>query len=215
MASCSKDELPDQEPDNDLQSDAPQSTTATLKRSREVKVDDHHCQPDSQAKRCRQSSCSDDEAFIRAFIEQIGMSSTGTESQGAQPISWPEYLISVFESETLSSTGVTVDSRNDVGQTALHIAAERDHDDVVRELISVGADTEAVDNAGRTPVQSAVESGSTNALVAFESRLPAKLINMLITAGQTALHIAVSEDRVDEVHPVSYTHLTLPTTPYV
>jgi len=89
--------------------------------------------------------------------------------QGAQPVSWPEYLISVilisvFEEpetqsvikkllETLSSIGVTVDSRNDVGQTALHIAAERNLADVVRELICAGADTEAVDNAGRTPVQ--------------------------------------------------------------
>jgi len=71
--------------------------------------------------------------------------------------------------------------------------------DVVRELISVGADTEAVDNAGRTPVQSAVESGSKNAMVAFESRLPAELINMPNAKGRTALHIAASEDRVDDV----------------
>ena len=102
--------------------------------------------------------------------------------------------------ETVWSIGVTVDSRNDVGQTALHIAAERDLAEVVRELISVGADTEAVDNAGRTPVQSAMESSSRNAIVALGSRLPAELINMPITAGQTALHIAVSEDRLDEVH---------------
>ena len=39
--------------------------------------------------------------------------------------------------ETLLSIGVTVDSRNDVGQTALHIAAERDLADVVRKLISL------------------------------------------------------------------------------
>jgi len=55
----------------------------------------------------------------------------------AQPVSLPEYLITVFESVRYSVTkenmemlkswiGVTVDSRNDVGQTALHIAAERD-----------------------------------------------------------------------------------------
>ena len=132
--------------------------------------------------------------------------------QGAQSVSWPEYLISVFVSETqsvikmsletLSSIGVTVDSRNDVGQTALHIAAERDLADIVRELISVGADTEAVDNAGRTPVQSAVESDSTNAMVAFGSRLPAERINMpnaMGHTGQTALHIAASKDRSDDV----------------
>jgi len=211
MASCSNDELSDQETDDDSQSDAPQSTTMQLKRSREVKVDDHHCQSDSQVKRCRQSSCSDDEAAIRAVLEQHAMSSTGTESQGAQPVSWPENLISEFMDletqserkellETLSSIGVTVDSRNDVGQTALHIAAEQDLVDVVRELIIVGADTEAVDNARRTPVQSAVESGSTNAMVAFESRLPAELINTPNAIGRTALHIAASEDRVDEVH---------------
>ena len=83
MASCSKDELPDQETDDDSRSDSPQSTTMKLKRSREVKVDDHHCEPVTQVKRCRQYFCSDDEAAIRAVIEQHGMSSTGTESQGA------------------------------------------------------------------------------------------------------------------------------------
>ena len=170
----------------------------------------------------------------------------------AQPVSLPEYLITVFESVRYSVTkenmemlkswiGVTVDSRNDVGQTALHIAAERDLAEVVRKLISVGADAEAVDNAGRTPVQSAVESGSKNAMVEFGSRLPAELINMPNARGQTALHIAASEDRVDDVrrlldlgadvevldelgrsplvtalvhkswNSVSYTHLTLPT----
>jgi len=81
--------------------------------------------------------------------------------RGAEPVSWPEYLILVLESEnrnvanktlaTLSSIGVTVDIRNDVGQTALHIAAERDLSGVVKELIDLGADTEAVDNAGQTP----------------------------------------------------------------
>ena len=36
-------------------------------------------------------------------------------------------------------------------------------------------------------------------MVAFESRLPAELINTSNAMGQTALHIAVREDRVDEV----------------
>ena len=79
MASCSKDELPDQETDDDSRSDAPQSTTMKWKRTREVKVDDRHCQSDSQVNSYRQSSCSDDEAAIRAVIEQHGMSSTGTD----------------------------------------------------------------------------------------------------------------------------------------
>jgi len=101
--------------------------------------------------------------------------------------------------ETLLSIGVTVDSRNDVGQTAVHIAAERNLADVVRVLISVGADTEAVDNAGRTPVQSTVESGSTKAMGACGSRLLAELINTPNARRRIPLHIAVSEDRVDKV----------------
>ena len=114
--------------------------------------------------------------------------------QGAEPKSWPEYLILVFESETqsvvvktletLSSVGVTVDITNDARQTALHIAAERDLPGVVSELIYVGADTEAVDVAGRTPLQSAVESGSSNAIVAFQSRLPAGLISTSNSMGR-------------------------------
>ena len=114
--------------------------------------------------------------------------------QGAEPASWPEYLISVFQSEnqgvakktveTVSSIGVTVGFRNDAGQTALHIAAERDLADVVRELIHIGADTEAVDNAGRTPVRSALQNGSSNAIVAFESWLPAGLLSISNTMGR-------------------------------
>ena len=145
MASCSKDELPDQETDDDSQSDAPQSTTMKLKRSRKVKVYDHHCQPASQVNSYRQSSSSDDETATRA----VGMSN-GSDllsllyvlnplvvqaCEGVEPVCcWTEYLIFVFRAgtlsvikntlETLSSIGVTVDSRNDVGQTALHIAAE-------------------------------------------------------------------------------------------
>jgi len=129
--------------------------------------------------------------------------------QGAEPKSWPEYLILVFESETqsvvektletLSSIGVTVDIRNDARQTALHIAAERDLPGVVRDLIYIGADTEAVDVAGRTPLQSAVGSDSSNAIVAFQSRLPAGLISTSNAVGRSALHIAVEEDCLDEV----------------
>ena len=89
MASCSKDELPDQETDDNSRSDAPQSTTMKLKRSREVKVDDDHCQPASEVKRLRHSSCSDDDAAIRAVIEQHGLSSTGTEFRLALNCTYP------------------------------------------------------------------------------------------------------------------------------
>ena len=138
MASCSKDELPDQETDDDSRSDAPQSTTMKLKRSREVKVDDHHCQSDSQVNSYRQSSCSDDEAAISAVGRSNGsdLLNVGLRSKLAdllvelvceevEPVCcWPEYLILVFQSETQSvikktaeallSFGITVDSRNDV-----------------------------------------------------------------------------------------------------
>jgi len=90
-------------------------------------------------KRYPQSSCSDDEAGIRAVNSlQVPLTDllVKLEKENAQSVSWLEYLISVFESVTQSvkkkfleipsSIDVTLHSRNDVGQTALHRVTKRD-----------------------------------------------------------------------------------------
>lgn len=48
-----------------------------------------------------------------------------------------------------------LDSRNNDGQTPLHLACQEGHLDVVRILISYGASLQLRDNEGRTPLDSA------------------------------------------------------------
>ena len=96
--------------------------------------------------------------------------------QGAELAdSWPQYLVRVFASEdqgvaeetlrTLSSSiGVTVDVRDEAGQTALHVAARQGLSDVVSNLIRVGADVAAVDGDGKTALEIAQEHGCPKGL---------------------------------------------------
>ena len=48
--------------------------------------------------------------------------------------------------------GIDVDSREDIGQTALHIALQEGHLPVIEQLINYGADVNAKDNNGFTPL---------------------------------------------------------------
>ncbi|KAK8960992.1 hypothetical protein KSP40_PGU016749 [Platanthera guangdongensis] len=51
--------------------------------------------------------------------------------------------------------------RDQNGWTALHVAAFKGRAEAVRELVESGAELEAVDDAGYTPLRCAVEAGRT------------------------------------------------------
>lgn len=61
----------------------------------------------------------------------------------------------------------SVNQKNAQGQSLLHIAALRNDPDTVRVLLSLGADTAAVDNAGNTPLGAAIDAQCLDAAKAL------------------------------------------------
>jgi ankyrin repeat protein len=70
------------------------------------------------------------------------------------------YIDAIEVIELLLSRGARIDDRDDRGRTALMMAAELGHDEVVDALLGHGADVSLVDNEGN----SASELASTDAL---------------------------------------------------
>lgn len=65
--------------------------------------------------------------------------------------------------ELLTNPGFDVHHRTNVGQTPLHIAAGSFMPDVVAMLIARGADTNALDDRGTTPLMNAAKAGDDRA----------------------------------------------------
>ena len=53
--------------------------------------------------------------------------------------------------ETLLSLGICVNSKDDLGQIALHPAALRKHEGMMKQLLKIGADVECTDDDDRKP----------------------------------------------------------------
>jgi ankyrin repeat protein len=62
----------------------------------------------------------------------------------------------------LIAKGATVNRRDGEGQTALHLAANCGHADVVRILINARAAVNATDYSGKTPLDEAVRISNDN-----------------------------------------------------
>lgn len=98
---------------------------------------------------------------------------------------------------TLLRSGAAVDVRTARGRTALLIAAERPSSDIVKLLLGNGADPNAVDEKGWTPLMAAAFMGrAANALALIEGGARLEVKNK---AGETALDIARKEESQDVV----------------
>lgn len=94
----------------------------------------------------------------------------------------------------LSSESTDIRACNDVGWSALHLAAEAGSYNAVRSLVRAGADVNSIDKScGRTALHIAVEGGH-KAIVEFLLKKTDISVNMRNFSGNTALHTAV-------VHP--------------
>lgn len=83
------------------------------------------------------------------------------------------------------------------GASALHIAAGRINVDLVRALLSAGADTSLFDHDGMTPLHVAAAEGRTDALQALIDH--GVDVDIAGQGGQTALHMAVVRKKLESV----------------
>ncbi|KAI1209023.1 uncharacterized protein F4807DRAFT_428541 [Annulohypoxylon truncatum] len=91
--------------------------------------------------------------------------------------------------------GVDINAKDKHGQTALHIAINRDHEGMARLLIDHGADTNAKDKKGRTPLNSLSGSEKSESFVKMLVDHDAE-VNTRDYLGKTPLFIAVEHYRL-------------------
>ena len=84
----------------------------------------------------------------------------------------------------------SVEARNDLGETPLHLAALNNSRESVAKLISLGADADARDNFGNTPLHAAVANNSPDAAGALIAN-PGADINAQNQGGDTPLGAAL------------------------
>ncbi len=84
--------------------------------------------------------------------------------------------------------GADVNIKNGDGKTPLHIAVEKNYEDIVRLLLQKNADLNTKDNNGNTPLHIAVKNG--NYFVVKELLRAGADKNIKNNEGKTALDIA-------------------------
>ncbi len=105
------------------------------------------------------ASVKGDASAVKRLLEH------GAEVNRADIYGWTPLMRAAFEkrssvvSALLGSPGLDLDARNEVGATALHLAAFRGSADIVEALMSHGSAPNAVDDEGRTPAEAAVQGG--------------------------------------------------------
>jgi ankyrin repeat protein len=103
-------------------------------------------------------------AMLLAFgaTSELAANDGSTPFHMAAGMSWQDGRITPPESEAVDvlklflAAGVPVNGTNASGETALHAAANRGADDVIRFLVDSGADLSAKDKANRTPLHVAL-----------------------------------------------------------
>eukprot|EP00731_Ephydatia_muelleri_P014574 Em0008g294a len=93
--------------------------------------------------------------------------------------------------------GISVNTHDEDGQTALHIISENGHTDTVVALLERGADINARDKDGQTALHISSKNGHTDTVVALLER--GADINARDKFGQTALHISSKNGHTDTV----------------
>jgi len=109
----------------------------------------------------------------------------------------PEYCLRMAASRgemqlvrrCLRAPKIKIDSGDDNMRTAIHCASENGHLEVVRALVIAGADREAQDELGRTPIMSAAWFGHV-AVIRYLARTAMVDIDAQAITGMTATHFA-------------------------
>lgn len=89
----------------------------------------------------------------------------------------------------LSDAITDVDCKVEDGRTALHMAAENGHENMVQQLLTQGADADAESTDGRSPLQLALESGNESIAQLLIQR--GADVNANFASGETPLSVVV------------------------
>jgi len=95
---------------------------------------------------------------IRRYIEMNPSMLEVKDCLGWTPLCWAAYKGDTDVAELLVSAGARVDARTNTRATALHLAANGWHCEVVRLLLKSNADTKLEDAEGKTPTALVDES---------------------------------------------------------
>ncbi|RDW57478.1 hypothetical protein BP6252_13738 [Coleophoma cylindrospora] len=99
----------------------------------------------------------------------------------------------------LLACGISLETRGDSGQTALHLAVAQSHEELVRCLLDEGADTEATSDNGEKPLHLGASLGHTSIVwILLESGADVESWNS--KTQKTALHQAVCNKHIHTVN---------------
>jgi len=99
---------------------------------------------------------------------------------------------SLLTLETLERN-INVEAINETGQSALHLLSRHHLDTLVEPLVDAGADINALDEAGNTPLMQAVMDNSMETVLAFTDELAA--LDIQNKAGKTAIDLTQEQKR--------------------
>ena len=104
---------------------------------------------------------------------------------------------SVWAIELLLAAGCSVDSRSDVGWTALHWASTLGHVDSVEALLAAGADAHSITKEGSTCLACAGEEGHADVVKLLVGRFGKELVMMANNNGRSSLWMASQNGHVE------------------
>ena len=130
---------------------------------------------------------------FRANMQRHGISFSTTDSKGrgfihAACALWEPGFVAI-SLLFLLSIGTDVNLRDDGGQTPLHYLAAWGNLDLVRMLVSAGANPRATDNDGWTVLHSAAKGGNNMGVLTFLVDQGADVLAMAAN-GESVLHVA-------------------------
>lgn len=96
--------------------------------------------------------------YIRALLATPGINAKATDRDGFTALHWAAWSGMPYTAVLLVDAGLDINKKDSNGYTPLMLAAMRGNEKVVSILLSLGADAAAVNNAGKTACNLAVEN---------------------------------------------------------
>ena len=84
-------------------------------------------------------------------------------ADGSTPLQWAVYEVDVDEARRLIEAGADVSAANDYGATAMGLAAEIGHTELLRLLLDAGADVDSPNPEGQTALMAVARTGNVEA----------------------------------------------------